>query len=327
MKKNTWIKILSIIYVLILTWIIVFKMGFNFPYIRNINLIPFKESVIINGKVDFDEIINNCIVFIPLGIYMGMQDRKNNFLIKLFPIFGLSLGFEIIQFIFHIGASDITDVIMNTLGGAIGIGIINAIYKLFKNEEKVDKVLSILASFCTVFVVGFISLLLIANRDSVQVMEDMSSNSITDIEQADDQNADVIIENSDMQEQENIEEGDKEMPKLNIKIGEKNFTATLYDNETTRELIKQMPLTLNMSELNGNEKYYYMNQSLVANSERIGTIKKGDLMLYGSDCLVLFYESFSTSYSYTRLGYIDDPEAIEDVLGRGSVEVIFEINE
>lgn len=165
MKKNTWIKVLSGIYVLILIWIIIFKMGFIFPNMRSINLIPFKESVIINGKIDLDEIINNCIVFIPLGLYMGIQDRKNSFLIKLFPIFGLSLGFEIIQFVFHIGASDITDIIMNTLGGAVGISIINAIYKLFKNEKKINKVLSILATICTICVLIIIFILLIANQN------------------------------------------------------------------------------------------------------------------------------------------------------------------
>ena len=164
MKKNTWIKVLSVIYVLILIWIIIFKMGFVLPYIRSINLIPFKESVIINGKIDLDEIINNLIVFIPLGLYVGMQHRENNYFTKLFPIFGLSLGFEIIQFIFHIGASDITDLIMNTLGGAIGIIVINIIYKLFKNEERVNKILSILATICTICVLLFIFLLIIANN-------------------------------------------------------------------------------------------------------------------------------------------------------------------
>ena len=61
---------------------------------------------------------------------------------------------------------------------------------------------------------------------------------------------------NDVNEENNTGEGESEMLKLNIKIGEQNFTATLYDNQTTRELMNQLPLTLNMSELNGNEKYY-----------------------------------------------------------------------
>ena len=75
----------------------------------------------------------------------------------------------------------------------------------------------------------------------------------------------------------------------------------------------------------GNEKYYYFNESLPTNSERIGKINTGDLMLYGSDCLVLFYKSFSTSYSYTRLGHIDNPQGLADVVGSGNITVTFEV--
>ena len=121
------------------------------------------------------------------------------------------------------------------------------------------------------------------------------------------------------------DKGESEMLKLNIKIGEQNFTATLYDNQTTRELMNQLPLTLNMSELNGNEKYYYFNNSFSTATERVGSINSGDLMLYGSDCLVLFYDSFSTPYSYTRIGYIDNPEGLALAVGSGEVQVTFEI--
>lgn len=123
----------------------------------------------------------------------------------------------------------------------------------------------------------------------------------------------------------NNEGGEEEM-KLNIKIGDKNFTATLEDNATTREFINKLPLTINMSELHGNEKYYYFDESLPTNTERIRNINTGDLMLYGSDCLVLFYDSFSTSYSYTRLGHIDNPEGLANAVGSGNVEVTFEIS-
>lgn len=126
-------------------------------------------------------------------------------------------------------------------------------------------------------------------------------------------------------EENNTSEGESEMLKLNIKIGDQNFTATLYDNQTTRELINQLPLTLNMSELNGNEKYYYFNNSFSTATERVESIKSGDLMLYGSDCLVLFYDSFSTPYSYTRIGYIDNPEGLASAVGRGGVQVTFEV--
>ena len=124
---------------------------------------------------------------------------------------------------------------------------------------------------------------------------------------------------------ENKNEGGEESMRLNIKVGDKNFTATLESNNTTKSLLEKLPLTINMSELHGNEKYYYFNESLPTNSERIGNINTGDLMLYGSDCLVLFYKSFSTSYSYTRLGHIDNPQGLADVVGSGNITVTFEV--
>ncbi len=78
-----------------------------------------------------------------------------------------------------------------------------------------------------------------------------------------------------------------------------------------------------MSELNGNEKYYYLSGSLPANSGRLPGIHTGDLMLYGDNCLVLFYESFSTSYSYTTIGYVENPDGLAAVLGSGDVQITF----
>lgn len=77
--------------------------------------------------------------------------------------------------------------------------------------------------------------------------------------------------------------------------------------------------------LNGNEKYYYLPEFLPTNSQRPGNIHAGDLMLYGSDCLVLFYESFPSGYSYTRLRTVDDPNGLAAALGSRSVKVIFQI--
>ena len=105
------------------------------------------------------------------------------------------------------------------------------------------------------------------------------------------------------------------------------FSATLLDNESTRQLVEQFPLTLNMSELNGKEKYFYMDNKSPTDDYQPGQIHAGDLMLYGNNCLVLFYESFSSSYSYTRLGSVDDPAGLAEALGTGSVEVAFSVRD
>lgn len=118
---------------------------------------------------------------------------------------------------------------------------------------------------------------------------------------------------------------DKEENDLNITItvNGRAFSATLYDNETARAFEERLPLTLDMSELNGNEKYYYLPESLPRNSSRPSAINAGDIMLYGGDCIVIFYESFSTSYSYTPIGKINDPDGLSATLGSGSVQITF----
>ena len=86
-------------------------------------------------------------------------------------------------------------------------------------------------------------------------------------------------------------------------------------------------MTVDMSELHGNEKYYYLSNGLPTASSNPGTIRTGDLMLYGSTCVVLFYETFSSSYTYTRLGRITNPSGLASALGSGGVNVTFEITD
>lgn len=174
--------------------------------------------------------------------------------------------------------------------------------------------------FIIIFIIILIfSIYMISNKNSVNVTNNVSSDETLDLNNIENDNTEVSKVEEDMNE------GEDEMLKLNIKIGNQNFTATLYDNETTRALINKLPLSLNMSELNGNEKYYYFNSSFPTASERVRSIKSGDLMLYGSDCLVLFYDSFSTPYSYTRIGYIDNPSGLDTAVGKGGVQVTFEM--
>ena len=111
---------------------------------------------------------------------------------------------------------------------------------------------------------------------------------------------------------------------INIIIGSKAFTATLADSETGEAFAALLPLTVTMNELNGNEKYHYLSSSLPTAAYQPGTINAGDLMLYGNNCVVLFYETFNTSYSYTRLGAIDNPSGLTSALGSGDFSVRFE---
>lgn len=102
-------------------------------------------------------------------------------------------------------------------------------------------------------------------------------------------------------------------------IEEKEYTVNLEENETVKKFIDMLPLEINMEELNENEKYTYLNESLPVNSYNPKKINKGDVMLYGDNCLVIFYKSFETAYNYTKIGHIDN---LPD-LGNKSIYVNF----
>ncbi|MDX6008300.1 cyclophilin-like fold protein [Cupriavidus necator] len=106
-------------------------------------------------------------------------------------------------------------------------------------------------------------------------------------------------------------------------VNERRFAITLADSAAARAFAALLPLTLDMSELNGNEKYVSLPQALPTNASRPGTIRNGDLMLYGSDTLVVFYLTFDSSYSYTRLGRVDNAAGLAQALGRDGVRVVF----
>ena len=113
------------------------------------------------------------------------------------------------------------------------------------------------------------------------------------------------------------------MQNIIITIENKKYEAILYDNSTTKELIKKFPITITMSDLNGNEKYYNFSKSFSTSSENVANINKGDIMLFGDNCLVIFYKSFSTRYKYTKLGYIKNTEDLENSFGKGDIEITF----
>jgi hypothetical protein len=113
--------------------------------------------------------------------------------------------------------------------------------------------------------------------------------------------------------------------KMKITVNAQTFTATLLDNNSAKAFKEMLPLTIKMIELNGNEKYCDLKKSLPTNPANLKTITNGDLMLYGSETLVLFYETFSTSYSYTKIGQVDNTSGLASALGSGNVTVTFEL--
>lgn len=154
MKKNIKISKIVVIfslllYLILLTWIIVFKFRLDFSslkYIRSINLIPFKANGVVNG---IKETLINLLLFVPFGMYLQFIMKDKNF--KLLLILFLSVLYEILQYILHIGVSDITDVIMNSMGGIIGIFFMMILYKILM--KKIDsKKINIILGYISIFI-------------------------------------------------------------------------------------------------------------------------------------------------------------------------------
>ena len=99
---------------------------------------------------------------------------------------------------------------------------------------------------------------------------------------------------------------------IKVVIDNETYNAKLEENETAQTFMNMLPQEYNMSELNGNEKYIYLDNTFPTNSYNPKHIEKGDIMLYGNNCLVVFYKSFDTSYSYTKIGHIENLQDLEN---------------
>ena len=108
---------------------------------------------------------------------------------------------------------------------------------------------------------------------------------------------------------------------LELRINGQVFALELMNNSTVNELLSVLPDTFTMQDLNQNEKYFELPQNLPMQQQRVEEIQKGDVMLYGENTLVIFYRSFTTNYSYTRIGRLGNSDKLADRLGADAVLV------
>ena len=163
-RTKTFLIILLAVYSAARTWIVLFKMAVRlddvgFGTVRAWNLIPFRYSE--ETSFHLTEVLENVIAFVPLGVYLGML--KTGAWKAILIGAAASVTLEALQFALGIGAADVTDVITNTAGTAIGVGIYLLLTRIFKNREKLDKTLVIICGVATVVMIILIALLIAGN--------------------------------------------------------------------------------------------------------------------------------------------------------------------
>ena len=126
--------------------------------------------------------------------------------------------------------------------------------------------------------------------------------------------------NQKIESKNEVEKRSDNIKSVSVVIEEKEYILNLEDNKTAKDFVSMLPLDLDMNELNGNEKYINLDKSLKTNPYNPKRINASDVMLFGDNCLVIFYKSFDTTYSYTKIGHIDN---LND-LGDGDIKVRFE---
>lgn len=171
-RDSSWERkltsILLVIYLVLLTWSILFKLATNLDQLvwgsyRQVNLIPFAGSAIVNGHIQLNEIVLNGLAFVPLGLYFQMLwGSRWHFGQKLALVIAISASYEALQYLLGIGATDVTDLLMNTTGGLVGLCLYSILARIF--GDGIRRVLVILALIATLLLVLLLGLLIGLNR-------------------------------------------------------------------------------------------------------------------------------------------------------------------
>ena len=170
-----------------------------------------------------------------------------------------------------------------------------------------NKIIVFIILFCICIIGGGLIIFNRNNKEEKYISNNQILNNIIDINQ-------VNYENTI-----NIESENKLISDIQVIINGKTYNAKIEENKTAQSFVNMLPVEYNMNELNGNEKYIYLDNALPTNSYNPKHIESGDIMIYGNNCLVVFYKSFDTSYSYTKIGHIEN---LSD-LGNGNINIKF----
>jgi glycopeptide antibiotics resistance protein len=143
----------AFVYISLLISLLFFK---NREYI-SYNFLPFHEikrylfAPGLPTRLVLENLLGNIVLFIPLGIYLSLLFRRR--FISLLLTATLSAAAELIQLHFALGSCDVDDIILNTLGGALGIALYFVLARLLNNEKRLRCVIAVLAALCSVLAI------------------------------------------------------------------------------------------------------------------------------------------------------------------------------
>lgn len=157
---------LFVVYLLFLVWVVLFKLGFSLSEIGTIkayNFIPFHYEGGHNIGFHISEVRDNILIFIPVGVYLCLLFKEIPFWGKAALIFAVSLALEGSQYVLAVGSFDITDLITNTAGGIVGIGVYLIGRTLLRDKVKAERIIAVLVNLITVLLVGGTALIFSLN--------------------------------------------------------------------------------------------------------------------------------------------------------------------
>ena len=167
--ENNRSKMISYIvfgaYLFLLTWLVLFKFAFTIeeiPHLRQLNLIPFYYETSVAFITHMKEVIYNILIFVPAGVYFTAFLGKRKWWLGIGASFLISLSFEIIQWIFSIGVSDITDLLGNTLGGVLGTLLFVLFGKILSKKRM--RVINVVGAAVEIVGIALLSALFVANK-------------------------------------------------------------------------------------------------------------------------------------------------------------------
>lgn len=165
-RLRTIAFVLFILYLVLLVWIILFKLQFSLSdmdHRRSINLIPFYYSTAVGGRFHIKEVRDNVLIFIPFGIFLSMLAFEMKLRSKFLILLGTSFVLEVMQYVLAIGGTDITDIITNVSGGVVGIILYSLLLKMLKDKKRADIIVLVIAVIVTVLFFGLMAFLMLAN--------------------------------------------------------------------------------------------------------------------------------------------------------------------